>query len=161
MTQQEYNSNVRSWADKAFAFAVRCCDDRSVDQDAVQESLAALWTKRDKVPVEKGRSFLFTLTYRYIMNHFRRRSILDRSEADMAALAPRAAPPDESFDLKEAVQKALSQLPETQRAILQLRDIEGYSYKEISNILNISDQRVQVYLFRARVALKKKLIDFQ
>ena len=51
----------------------------------------------------------------------------------------------------------MQRLPETQKAILQLRDIDGYSYKEIAEVLNISEQQVQVYLFRARVAMRKQI----
>lgn len=65
--------------------------------------------------------------------------------------------PDESFDLKEAIENALVTLPEVQRAILQLRDVEGYSYREIGETLGLSDDKVQVYLFRARVSMRKQL----
>lgn len=65
--------------------------------------------------------------------------------------------PDERFDLREAIEKSLQSLPEVQRAILQLRDVEGYSYAEIGETLSISDNQVQVYLFRARVTMRKQL----
>ena len=65
--------------------------------------------------------------------------------------------PDEGFDLREAIEQSLQTLPEVQRAILQLRDVEGYSYAEIGETLSLSDSQVQVYLFRARVAMRKQL----
>ena len=65
--------------------------------------------------------------------------------------------PDERFDLHEAIERALQTLPEVQRAILQLRDVEGYSYAEIGETLSLSDSQVQVYLFRARVNMRKQL----
>ena len=65
--------------------------------------------------------------------------------------------PDERFDLREAIEKSLQTLPEVQRAILQLRDVEGFSYAEIGETLALSDSQVQVYLFRARVAMRKQL----
>ena len=66
-------------------------------------------------------------------------------------------PPDTSFDLREAIERSLQHLPELQRAILQLRDVEGYSYREIGETLSLSDSQVQVYLFRARVTMRKQL----
>ena len=69
-----------------------------------------------------------------------------------------AQAPDDGFDLRDAIERALSVLPEVQRAILQLRDVEGYSYTEIGDTLNLNADRVQVYLFRARVAMRKQLI---
>jgi RNA polymerase sigma-70 factor (ECF subfamily) len=65
--------------------------------------------------------------------------------------------PDESFDLNDAIERSMQTLPEVQRAILQLRDVEGYSYAEIGETLSLSDKQVQVYLFRARVAMRKQL----
>ena len=53
----------------------------------------------------------------------------------------------------------MDNLSEIQRAILQLRDIDGYSYKDIAEILKISDKQVQVYLYRARLNMRKQLND--
>ncbi len=68
------------------------------------------------------------------------------------------AHPDERFDLREALQQALSQLPQIQREALQLKDLEGYSCQEIAEILAISETQVTVYLYRARVTMKRYLI---
>lgn len=65
--------------------------------------------------------------------------------------------PAENTELKETLELAMEQLPEIQRAILQLRDIEGYHYKEIADTLNINEQQVQVYLYRARLNMRKQL----
>ena len=69
--------------------------------------------------------------------------------------------PGTDFELRDAIEKALQSLPPIQRECLQLRDIEGYTYKEISNILSLSEDQVSVYLFRAKVALRKKLIEYK
>jgi RNA polymerase sigma-70 factor (ECF subfamily) len=65
---------------------------------------------------------------------------------------------DESFESKDSLYKALDNIPSIQKSALVLKDIEGYSYKEISAMLNLSIQQVEVYIFRARVALKKELL---
>ena len=69
--------------------------------------------------------------------------------------------PDTSFELRDAIAQALQSLPPIQRECLQLRDVEGYTYKEISSILGISEDHVSVNIFRARVALRKKLKDYR
>ncbi|MDE5550967.1 MAG: sigma-70 family RNA polymerase sigma factor, partial [Bacteroidaceae bacterium] len=50
-------------------------------------------------------------------------------------------------------------LPEKQRTILQLRDIEGKNYKEIANLLSITESDVKVSLFRARSELKTRILQ--
>lgn len=154
MTDAEYNKGIDLWADDAYRFALSCYDNEESCRDAVQDAFAALWEHRKKVAVEKGKAFLFKAVHNRLMSLFRH----DRVRADMPRWETDEMPPDEGFDVRDAIDKALSTLPPLQRECLQLRDVEGYAYKEIANILNISDQQVQVYIFRARVALKKKLI---
>jgi RNA polymerase sigma-70 factor (ECF subfamily) len=60
-------------------------------------------------------------------------------------------------DLKEIVEKSLLELPPLQRSIILLRDYEGYNYKEIGDILELSEPQVKVYLFRARQRIKNSI----
>ena len=157
MTAKEYNDCIRICADDVMQFAVRLCPDKAECEDAVQEALAAMWTNRGKVGKEKGKSYLLSVTYRRLMSYFRRQSA-DRSYiADAVATGNTTTAPAIYFDTTDAIEAALKSLPETQRAILQLRDVEGYSYHEIGETLELSDEKVQVYLFRARVAMRKQL----
>lgn len=63
-----------------------------------------------------------------------------------------------SKDLVEQVRKFMKQLPEKQQQIMHLRDIEGYTYQEIAEALDISLEQVKVYLFRARKAVREQLL---
>ena len=57
------------------------------------------------------------------------------------------------------IRQAMEQLPEKQRVAMQLRDFEGLSYKEIANIMEITEDQVKVNIFRARQSVKSKLIE--
>ena len=57
-------------------------------------------------------------------------------------------------DLGEVLERAVQNLPEDQKAVVMLRDYEGYSYKEIAGITDLSETQVKVYIYRARVFLK-------
>ena len=48
-------------------------------------------------------------------------------------------------------------LPEVQRSIMELRDIEGKTYQEIGNILKLSESQVKVYLHRARTSIRQQV----
>ena len=54
----------------------------------------------------------------------------------------------------------MNSLPEKQRIAMQLRDFEGKSYKEIADIMEITEDQVKVNIFRARQAVKSKLTSF-
>lgn len=62
-----------------------------------------------------------------------------------------------AFELNQVVDRAVSILPPIQKSVILLRDLEDYSYKEIGDILDLSDSQVKVYLFRARKKIKKQL----
>lgn len=156
MTIKEYNKGVDLWADDAYRFAKACCRDDEQCKDAVQEAFARLWERREQVDETKGKAFLLSVVHNHLVSQMRYDQVRVNSGQEVLELVN----PDVSFDLKEAIALAMSNLPAIQRECVRLRDVEGYAYKEIANILNISDQQVQVYIFRARVALKRQLKEF-
>ena len=155
MTAKEYTSHTPRWADDALRFALRCCPSRPDCEDAVQEALAALWKCHSSVSLDKGKPYLLSTTYRSLMHSLRHAKVMQRHAGQ--ATMESTVMPDEGFDLREAIERSLQTLPEVQRAILQLRDVEGYSYQEIASALQLTDSQVQVYLFRARVSMRKQL----
>ncbi len=71
---------------------------------------------------------------------------------------PDSSTPHDALTRKEQislVETLLTGLPEVQRSIIQLREIEGKNYKEIAEVLSISEEKVKVYLFRARQRIKQ------
>ena len=155
MTQKEYNNGVRLWADDVYRFAVRCGGGEDLSKDAVQEAYASLWERREQVEVEKGKAFLFTVVHNCLMSYHRHEQVHQQT---LPLLEPdRVVQPDERFDLQDALHKALERLPQVQREAVQLKDVEGYSCKEIAEMLSLTEKQVSVYLFRARVSLKKTL----
>jgi len=160
MTCTEYNDNVVGWSERVLRFAVWNCGDRMRGEDAVQEAFARLWECKDEVAVDRGLGYLLTVTRRYLIDCFRHDSVVNRVHDDMAADYERNVE-ERDYGLSDEMLAALHSLPEVQRSIIQLRDVDGYSYKEIAQMLNLSDQQVQVYLFRARVNLKKYLMKYK
>ena len=59
------------------------------------------------------------------------------------------------------IHRLLNELPEKQRLIMQLRDMEGKSYKEIAVVLSLTEEQVKVNLFRARQKVKQRFIDIE
>ena len=155
MTHKEYNNGVKAWADDVYQFAVHCCGNSEDGKDAVQEAFAVLWKKREEVDAAKGKAYLLSVVYRQTMSRFRHSKVVQESQPLIQGETK--VSPDERFDLREALNQALNRLPEVQRAALQLKDVEGYSCKEIAEILALNEQQVMTYLFRARVSMKKTM----
>ena len=160
MTRAEYNDNIQSWSGNVLRFAVWNCGDRMRGEDAMQEAIARLWEIKEQVAVEKGLGFLLTVARRYLIDCFRHDAVVARAHQEMA-LESETTTEQGSCGLRDEMQNALDSLSEIQRSILQLRDVDGYSYKEIARMLDISEQQVQVYLFRARTNMKKRLSGYK
>ncbi|MGL5682928.1 MAG: RNA polymerase sigma factor [Marinifilaceae bacterium] len=152
MNRKEYNETVTLWSDALYRFVLKSSKDESMSDDVVQESFIALWDNHSDIGVTKAKSFLFTTAYRRMIDYIRqakRSTTLDGTDNSETTSV------DESyFDLCEALEKALARLPDIQRAVILLRDYEGYSYQEISTITDLSESQVKVYIFRARCAMK-------
>ncbi|HMR44589.1 MAG TPA: RNA polymerase sigma factor, partial [Saprospiraceae bacterium] len=62
-------------------------------------------------------------------------------------------------DAVENIRRMILRLPESQRAVIQLRDIEGLSYQEVADALDLSMEQVKVYLHRARKTIREQIIQ--
>lgn len=155
MDAKQYNECVKEWADALYRFARKCTGQDSDAHDVVQSSFEVLWQKREEVSREKAKAFLFQVAYRQSVDGFRKRvriSYVDGPEDFYSPTNP---------DLKEVLDRALARLDERSRALVLLKDYEGYSYEEIGKIAGLNDSQVKVYLFRARKALKDYLVSVE
>lgn len=64
---------------------------------------------------------------------------------------------DTQFENQQLIQLLVNDLPPLQKSILLLRDLEGYTYQEIGSMLTLTEAQVKVYLFRARLKVKKRI----
>lgn len=156
MTTSEYNQCVHEWADGLFRFALKSIGDRDEGKDVVQQAFAVLWEKRTDVPLDKGKSFLFTIAYRKCMDYHRGRERI-RSAENIPEHFSTEQP--KNNDLKKILQQALSRLEPQSRNLIMLKDYEGYSYEEIGKLTDLNESQVKVYLHRARKVLKNYLVN--
>ncbi len=152
MTTAEYNQCVDMYADGVYRFILKNMRDEHSARDVVQDSFEKMWRKAQEIPAEKARSYLFTTAYRTMIDSIRKnRHIMTEEEQRI----PEPACASEYSGLREILEKALQRLPPDQRSAVMLRDYEGYSYQEIGQITGLSESQVKVYIYRARISLKR------
>lgn len=154
MDVDEYNTAVDLLADGIHRFAVKHLRDVDMAKDVVQESFARLWTKVDQVDAAKVKSYLFSTAHHVIVDMVRKGKHSTRMEDHHAHMQ---ATNQSQPDLKEVLDAALATLPAIQRSVVLLRDLEGYSYEEISELTSLTLSQVKVYIYRGRTALKNYL----
>ena len=86
---------------------------------------------------------------------------LDNDNHDSEDISPNPYEQLTQNDRVELVKRLINELPERQRSVMQLRDVEGKSYKEISIILNMSEEQVKINIFRARQRIKQKYSELE
>lgn len=151
MTTSEYNQCVDHHADGVYRFILKNIRDEERARDIVQESFSRMWEKSGEISADKAKSYLFTTAYHTMIDDLRREKRVSRlGENEGKELSVNHS----WSDLKEVLQTALDTLPEIQKAVITLRDYEGYSYEEIGKITGLSESQVKVYIYRGRVALK-------
>ena len=155
MTINEYNQCVDDFSDGIYRFLLKNIRNTDIAQDLVQESFMKMWIKRKDVDFTKSKSYLFSTAYHTMIDYIRKNERITSLEGNEHYLAPTF---DNYSDLKEVLNIGLQQLPEIQRSVLLLRDYEGYSYREIGDITSLTESQVKVYIYRARLFLKKYIV---
>lgn len=154
MTRKEYNHIAKTVSGKLFTYLKKSIKDEEVANDLVQESYAKLWENRETLKVEQAEKWLFTTGYRAMLNWIRKNKRIERLE-NCKYEEPLTR--ENEFENKEWVEMGLSHLTQKQKQIILLRDMQGYSYKEIEEVTDLKESQVKVYLFRARKKLKEVL----
>ena len=155
MKRHDYNIAVSTHSGKLYGFALKFLRNSEDAQDIVQDVFEKLWINRKKVEVEKAKAWMFTTAHNAMVNYVMKKQRIVLPGDD---LIPETAKTERSlFESSQVVDRAVSILPPVQKSIILLRDLEGYTYEEIGDILELSPSQVKVYLFRARNKIKKQL----
>ena len=130
-------------------------------QDLAQESFLQLHrTAWSNLPPGEARFWLYRVARNLAINEFRRGQTRYRLfDQVVQVMRPRRRNPDEEYEAQERQQillEMLQSLPEDQRAALLLREQEQLSYREIGHVLNISESKVKIDIFRARTTLRER-----
>ncbi len=156
MTDKEYNNAVDLYADGVYRFIVKNIRHQEDARDIVQTAFEKLWVNRAVVDSLKIKSYLFTVAYHQMIDHIRQGSKMEITE-NFETLNNHNTY-QKNGELKQLLLQAINELNPTQKSLVLLKDYEGYSYQEIGEIMSLSESQVKVYLHRARLQLKHKLV---
>lgn len=169
MKNISFRNDILPLKNELYRLALRITLNSAEAEDVVQETLIKVWNKRDDWDtIDSIEAFCLTICRNLSLDKMRKLS--NQSESLDNDSTFKSDPLDHSYssnpeeqamqrDRVQLVRRLIDTLPEKQRSIMQLRDFEGKSYKEIATILNVSEEQVKVNLFRARQTIKKKYVE--
>jgi len=162
MTLEAFMSDVLPLKNKLYRFARSILNNEDLAKDVVQETMLKIWEKRlESGSVKNLEAWCMTITRNFALSKYRLKDN-QASSLDIVSNFPLAGDSPyeklEREDIFEKIEKIISTFPVKLKEVFQLREIEGYSYKEIGEITGYELSDIKVCLFRARKALKENLL---
>ncbi|WP_456379024.1 RNA polymerase sigma factor [Lutibacter sp.] len=161
MTQSEFLETVMPFKDKVFRVAKRLLVSTEEAEDATQELYFKLWKNRAKLKNYKSiEAFAMTMTKNYCFDRLKSKQasnlkLVHSNYKENGTSLDRRLELNDSVSL---VHKLINNLPEQQKLIIQLRDIEEYEFHEIAELLNLKPTAIRVTLSRARKTIREQLL---
>lgn len=161
MKQTEFLNTVLPLKDKVFRLAKRLLVSTDEAEDATQELYLKLWKSKDKLEhYNNVEAFAMTMTKNYCLDQLKAKrsnnlKLVHSNYKDNNISLQR------DVELKDSVSKVhelIEKLPEKQKLVIQLRDVENYEYEEIGKILDLQPTAVRVTLSRARKTIREQLL---
>jgi RNA polymerase sigma-70 factor (ECF subfamily) len=171
-----FRNDVLPLKNEIYRLALRITLNPADAEDVVQETMIKVWSRRERWDeIESMEAFCLTICRNIALDKMRKMENQNPSlerlrigdfsseieEHDTPDLSYASNPEEQAMqhDRIALIRRLIERLPEKQRSIMQLRETEGKSYKEIAAIMDISEEQVKVNLFRARQTIKQRYIE--
>lgn len=148
MTDKEYKEQIDLHADDVLRYLAKNIKDGEVAKDILQDTFVSLWENKEKLEPSKIKNWLFTVAHNNMLKLFRYNKIRQNSFIEENSS-------ESNLENTQLIDQLLKQLPDKMRQCLMLKDWQGFSIKEISEILDISEENVKINIFRAKIKLKE------
>lgn len=162
MTENEFMQIVAPFKDKLYRLAKRLLISSEEAEDATQEILMKLWAGKKKIGRYRNvEAFAMTMTKNFCLDRLKSKQS-GNLKLVHSNYEERETPLQTQIEARDSVswvEKIVEELPQQQRMILQLRDVESYEYDEIAKMLDMKPTAIRVALSRARKTVREKLLE--
>ncbi len=156
MTHETFRDTVFVLTDEMYRFAKRFVNSSDEAEDVVQELMVKFWQMRDKLSAYGNlRAFALKCVKNECLNRLKHHDIKMRF-ADLQ-INQNSSCKSEVNNLQEEIVRMINALPEKQRAVVHLRDVEEYELSEIAEVLDMEENAVRVNLMRGRQKIRESI----
>ena len=158
-----FEALTKSVKNKLYRFALRITGDNAEAEDVVQEVFIKAWQRQEELPnILNVEAWCMTLTKNLSLDKLRSKHRRTEEIGEILQLTDLHSTPYEALagnDMVSKIRHWMTHLPEKQRLVMHLRDIEDKTYDEISIILEMPMPQVKVNLHRARTAIRERILE--
>jgi RNA polymerase sigma factor (sigma-70 family) len=160
MNQNEFMQIVSPFKDKLFRLAKRLLVSTEEAEDATQEVLVKLWNKNETLgSYNSVEALAMTMTKNFCLDQLKSKrasnlKIVHNNYTDREASLQQKVEDSDSWNW---VERIMQELPEQQKLIVQMRDIEEMEFEEIGTVLEMNETAVRVALSRARKTIRERM----
>ncbi len=160
MNNQLFLQHIYPLRDKLYRFALRITGNVQEAEDVVQEVMERLWRQQPEQShtVQNWEAWCITITRNRSLDKNRRKPASPIEGLPEPAHTDSPAARTENRDMVAHIRRLMQQLPEKQRLVMHLRDVEDLTYDDIARTLDITIEQVKINLHRARKTLRKSLL---
>lgn len=148
MSEKEFQLHIELHSDGLFRYLVKNLGDYDTAKDILQDTFVSLWKHGREIEEAKVKNWLFATAHNNMLKSIRYKRV--RQNAVFTA-----EPTTDKLENKQLIDYLTSRLSEKMRQCLMLKDWQGFSIREIAEIMQMSEENVKVNIFRARVKLKE------
>lgn len=161
MDAAKFKAEIFCWKDLMYRLALRLINNPAEAEDAVQQAMMKMWQRKDELNgIENIGAFVIKTMQNDCLNRLKKLKTVERHLGQfgkMQTLTTEIA----NGNMVQIIKEEINKLPEKQRIIIQLCDVEGFDTKEIAEIVEIDEGAVRTNLSRARQKVKLQIIKLK
>lgn len=150
---------------KLLRFALQILQDEEMAKDVLQDVFLKLWQKRDELEkVESLEAFAMRMIRNRCLDVIRARRTVSMEVVKRNQLPEEEQHDADHLEITDSahlVKKIIAELPDLQRTVIQLRDIEQLEYEEIAEATQLNVNAIRVNLSRARKKVRDEILKIQ
>ena len=162
METSQFKSQILELKDRLYRFANSILGNPDAAMDAVQDLNLKLWEKRHQLnEVENMTAFVYRSMRNLCLDRLRQNKNTIDVPAEAIYDEPDPYEQAEQRDMVNRIKRMIEQLPELQRTIIRMRDVDGMEIQEIAFATSITENAVCVNLSRARQKIREQVMSEQ
>ncbi|MEM1219708.1 MAG: RNA polymerase sigma-70 factor [Bacteroidota bacterium] len=150
--ERTYSEVFRTYSKTLLNYLYYKTGNEALSQDVLQEAFTRLWKNCAKVAFATAKGYVFKIANNLLLNEYEHQKVVLRHQQQAPVKESTQETPEyllEEKELKEALEKAIAELPEKQRVVFLLSRIDKKTYQEIADMLGISRQAVEKRMYKA------------